>query len=72
MRAFAVIGPSQSGQSTLVQALAGLEGTRPQALPLMGGASVTKFSFMGDAWAGFYVPGGLDNITVVIVEVLEG
>ncbi|MDU8927744.1 elongation factor G [Alisedimentitalea sp. MJ-SS2] len=65
MRAFAVIGPSQSGKSTLVQALAGLEGAKPKTLPLMGGASVTKFNFMGDDWAGFYVPGGLDNISQV-------
>ena len=65
MRAFAVIGPSQSGKSTLVQALAGLEGGRGRTLTMMGGASVTRFAFMGDEWAGFYVPGGLDNISQV-------
>ncbi|MDQ2089836.1 elongation factor G [Marimonas arenosa] len=65
MRAFAVIGPSQSGKATLIQALAGLDGGRSQSLTLMGGASVTKFSFMGDDWAGFYVPGGLENMAQV-------
>lgn len=62
MRAFTVIGPSHSGKSTLVQALAGLEGGRSKTLSLMGGSSVTTFEFMGDAWAAFDIPGGLDNM----------
>lgn len=62
MRAFTVIGPSQSGKSTLVSALSGLDGGRGQTLKLMGDASVTTFGFMGDAWAAFDIPGGLDNV----------
>lgn len=65
MRTFAVIGPSQSGKSTLVQALAALEGGRGQTLTLLGGASVTRFGFMGDDWSALYIPGGLDNIAQV-------
>ncbi|MEZ5714734.1 MAG: elongation factor G [Paracoccaceae bacterium] len=65
MRTFAVIGPSQSGKSTLVQALAALDGGRGQVLTLLGGASVTRFGFMGDDWAALYIPGGLDNIAQV-------
>ncbi|MGI9394244.1 MAG: GTP-binding protein, partial [Boseongicola sp.] len=65
MRAFTVIGPSQSGKSTLVEALAGLEGAKPQTLKLMGDASVTKFDFLGDRWAAFDIPGGQDNISLI-------
>ena len=65
MRAFTVIGPSQSGKSTLVGALAGLEGAKAQTLKLMGDASVTKFDFLGDRWAAFDIPGGQDNISLI-------
>ena len=65
MRAFAVIGPSQSGKATLIEALAGLEGGRGRTLALMGGSAVTRFEFMGDDWAGFYVPGGTENMPQV-------
>jgi len=65
MRAFTVIGPSQSGKSTLVEALAGLEGAKAQTLKLMGDASVTKFDFLGDRWAVFDIPGGQDNISLI-------
>lgn len=62
MRAITVIGPSQSGKSTLIQALSGLEDTRGKTLGLMGGSSVTTFGFMDDPWAAFEIPGGLDNL----------
>ncbi len=65
MRAFAIIGPSQSGKSTLVDALANLEGGRPQTLRMLGDASVTTFSFMGDDWAALDVPGGKDSFAQV-------
>ena len=65
MRAFTVIGPSQSGKSTVVEALAGLEGAKAQTLKLMGDASVTKFDFLGDRWAAFDIPGGQDNISLI-------
>ncbi len=65
MRAFTVFGPSQSGKSTLVGALAGLESAKAQTLKLMGDASVTKFDFLGDRWAVFDIPGGQDNISLI-------
>ena len=60
MRAVAVIGPSQSGKSTLVKGVSSLEGARAQPLVLHGGASVTPFEFMGDRWAMLEAPGGHD------------
>lgn len=65
MRAFAVIGPSQSGKTTLVSALAQLEGTRPLSSRLFGGSGITAFEFMGDRWAALDVPGGHDNFSQV-------
>ncbi len=65
MRAFTIIGPSQSGKSTIVEALAGLEGAKAQTLKLMGDASITKFDFLGDRWAVFDIPGGQDNISLI-------
>lgn len=62
MRAVAVVGPSQSGKTTLVRALAELEGGRGKTFEAMGGASVTTFEFMEDRWALFEVPGGLENM----------
>lgn len=66
MRAFAVIGPSQSGKTTLVEALAGLDGARAQSLSMMGDARATQFSFMGDDWMALDIPGGQDNIAQCI------
>lgn len=63
MRSFAVIGPSQSGKSTLVEGLAALDGRKPRSLTLMGGARITEFEFMGDAWSVLDVPGGQDSFS---------
>ncbi len=65
MRAFAVIGPSHSGKSTLVDGLAGLEGQRGLSFRLSGDARITTFDFMGDPWAALDVPGGHDNLAQV-------
>ena len=65
MRAFAVIGPSQSGKTTLVEALAGLEGSRSQPFKLFGDALYTSFDYMGDPWSAIDVPGGHDNLSLV-------
>lgn len=62
MRAVAVVGPSQSGKTTLIQALAELEGSRGKTFEAFGGSSVTTFDFMTDRWALFEVPGGLENL----------
>lgn len=63
MRAFAVIGPSQSGKTTLTGALAQLEDARPMTSRLFGEAAITTFGFMGDRWAALDVPGGHDNLS---------
>ncbi|MEM8790996.1 MAG: elongation factor G [Pseudomonadota bacterium] len=63
MRAVIVIGPSQSGKTTLVAALSGLEGARPQSRAMMGDARITSFEFMGDRWAAMDIPGGQDNLS---------
>lgn len=63
MRSFAVIGPSQSGKSTLVEGLAALDGRKPRSLTLMGGARITEFEFMGDPWSVLDVPGGQDSFS---------
>lgn len=65
MRAFAVIGPSQSGKSTLVRALCGLEGTRPQSSKAFGDGQVTAFEYMGDPWSALEIPGGQDNLSQI-------
>ena len=65
MRAVAVIGPSQSGKTTLVDGLASLEGKRSQPLRLLGGVSITQMEFMGDAWALLDAPGGRDSLAYV-------
>ena len=58
MRALTVVGPSNSGKSTLIAALSTLDGGQGTTLATTGGTSVTTFSFMGDDWALFDVPGG--------------
>lgn len=63
MRAFAVIGPSQSGKSTLIEGLAALDGRKPRSLEMMGGSRITEFEFMGDGWAALDVPGGQDSFS---------
>lgn len=60
MRAIAVIGPSQSGKSTLIEGMAGLEGARPNPLALYGGTTISTFQFLGDSWTAIEVPGGRD------------
>ena len=60
LRAIGVIGPSQSGKSTLVEGIAGIEGSRASPLKLNGETSITPFEFMGDRWAALEVPGGHD------------
>jgi len=62
MRVFTVLGPSQSGKSTLVEGLIGLEDQRPQALDLPGMARVSQFGFMGDDWTAIDIAGGAENL----------
>lgn len=58
MRVVTILGPSQSGKTTLAAGLAGLEDDRPKRMSFHGEAAVTKFGFMGEPWAILDVPGG--------------
>jgi len=62
MRVFTVLGPSQSGKSTLVEALIGLEDQRAEVLDLPGVARVSEFGFMGDDWTAIDIAGGAENL----------
>lgn len=57
MRVFTVLGPSQSGKTTLVQHLAGLEGgaARPETADHL---ALTRFAFMGEGWCALDIAGG--------------
>lgn len=65
MRVFTVLGPSNSGKSTLVQALAGLDERRGKTLAVPGVATVCAFGFMGQDWAAIDVAGGAENLGAV-------
>ncbi len=62
MRVVTVLGPSNSGKSTLVQALVGLDERRGKSLALPGVATVSSFGFMGEDWAAIDMAGGADNL----------
>ena len=59
MRVFTVLGPSQSGKTTLVQHLAGLEGGagKPETADHL---AITRFAFMGEDWCALDLAGGPD------------
>ena len=62
MRVITVLGPSQSGKTSLVQAMAALEGGPKAKLDTSGAAALRLFSFMGEDWAAIDIAGGPDNI----------
>jgi len=62
MRVISVIGPAQSGKTTLTAALSGLDSPGEQ-LSIAGGAlDVRSFSYLGDEWATLDVAGGPDTL----------
>ncbi len=63
MRVFTVLGPSQSGKSTLIEGLTGLEDQRPTKLDMQGAATATQFEFMGDDWCAIDIAGGAENLS---------
>mgnify|MGYP001799622550 CR=1 FL=1 len=63
MRVFTVLGPSQSGKSTLLKGLIGLEPQRATSLDLQGAATATQFTFMGDDWCAIDIAGGAENLS---------
>ncbi len=57
MRCFTVLGPSQSGKTELVRALAALEDGHSRS-ETAGHLTLTRFGFMGDDWCALDVAGG--------------
>lgn len=61
MRCFAVIGPSQTGKTTLVDRLGALEGSaRKAASPY--GLNICQFEFGGESWCALDAPGSIESI----------
>ena len=61
MRCFTVLGPSQSGKSSLVQALGTLEG-RPETRKFSDHFALTTFKYLDEPWAALDVAGGTDHL----------
>ncbi len=66
MRVFTVLGPSQSGKTTLIEGLIGLEEQRPVTLDIPGVARASQFSFMGDDWTAIDIAGGAENLSSAV------
>ena len=62
MRVFTVLGPSQSGKTSLVGALIGLEEGRAKTLDIPGVAKVSQFGFMDEDWTAIDIAGGAENL----------
>ncbi|MQY42139.1 elongation factor G [Epibacterium sp. SM1969] len=62
MRVFTVMGPSQAGKTTLVRAMAGLDGDAGQKQEAAGVVTLQPFSFMEEDWAALEVTGGAENL----------
>lgn len=62
MRVFTILGPSQSGKSTLAAALAALEGTAGKRREVAHVAALQPFQFMGEDWAAIDLAGGPENL----------
>ncbi|UWQ62841.1 elongation factor G [Leisingera caerulea] len=62
MRVFTILGPSQSGKSTLATALANLDSAAGKRQEVAGVAALQPFLFMGEDWAAIDIAGGADNL----------
>ncbi|SOC38691.1 elongation factor G [Rhizobium subbaraonis] len=61
MRCFAVLGPSQTGKTTLVERLGALAGkSRKTASP--HGLNLCEFEFGGDVWCALDAPGSIEAL----------
>ncbi|MBK1634297.1 elongation factor G [Rhodovulum adriaticum] len=61
MRCFTILGPSQAGKTTLLNALSALEG-RATAATFTDALSVRQFTYLDEPWAGFDITGGPDYL----------
>jgi len=65
MRVFCVLGPTHSGKSTLIGALAKLPGNpdgRDRRFDISGVVSLHSFDYLGEPWAAIDVDGGGDAL----------
>ncbi|MFC2968001.1 elongation factor G [Acidimangrovimonas pyrenivorans] len=62
MRVFTVLGPSNAGKSTLVEALGRLEGGSPDRFTLSDAVTLQSFGYLGDDWAAIDIAGGPDAL----------
>lgn len=62
MRVFTILGPSQSGKTTLARALAGLDGAMGKRQETAAVAAMQPFSFMSEDWAAIDIAGGAENL----------
>ncbi|QKV17141.1 elongation factor G [Oricola thermophila] len=69
MRCFSILGPSQSGKSTLANRLAALEGGG-ESLTTPNGLGVTEFSFLGETWCALDTPGSVEAIAQTLDALL--
>ena len=63
MRLITIIGPAQSGKSTLTAALAGLDG-HSKRVEFAGAAALTTFDYLGEPWAAIDIAGGPDGLAL--------
>ncbi|WP_193176440.1 elongation factor G [Oricola nitratireducens] len=61
MRCFTVLGPSQTGKSTLVDKLGSLEGAAKKSVTPYG-LGVAEFSFMGENWCALDASGSIEAL----------
>ena len=64
MRVFTVLGPSQSGKSTLVEAISRLDG-RPTTFNIAETVHLHGFSYLDEPWCAIDVDGGGDALAYV-------
>ncbi|MCV2889709.1 elongation factor G [Ruegeria aquimaris] len=64
MRVFTVLGPTQSGKSTLVEAISRLD-SRPTTFDVSGTVHLHGFSYLDEPWCAIEVDGGGDALAFV-------
>ncbi|WP_226551167.1 elongation factor G [Celeribacter naphthalenivorans] len=62
MKTVTILGPSQSGKSSLAAALAGLDAGTSQSLRLFGETAVIRFNYLDQDWAMLDCPGGAEGL----------
>lgn len=63
MRVFTVLGPTQSGKTTLVEALSRLDDGRSTRFDVAGVVTLHGFDYLDEPWVAIDVDGGADNLS---------